>query len=341
MRGLNFVQTNQKSGNLNCDNANVREKLLVNGPVQGMAPNGELQIVSETVCVTNDLKVGGTLNGKPVSQQWVIPLSDSITPPAGTASVYLNVEETYNPGGPTGKDPITLLLWDIPAVTVTQVGDMVIITTGSGEPGANLAWTQTNDYSKMYNNVPLVIDFTGTEVENLIAFGGTHPIFTVPGGYDDSVSGLKSEIGIAQIGAGAPIIKIWPEAAPELSGVVTLDGSGQFLVAAANVLAFLPTELNTIGLTVFPGSTPSGFPYVANIDNSGFLIQSSAGATDAGVKVNYRIKPNYGFAFSKGWASGRNAIQNFSLSYALQNPELFSMFTAPLAVPNISSHFHH
>lgn len=48
MSGINFVQINQKSGNLNCDVANVREKLLVKGPIQSTSMSGVLDFNSQT-----------------------------------------------------------------------------------------------------------------------------------------------------------------------------------------------------------------------------------------------------------------------------------------------------
>lgn len=273
--------------------------------------NGNLSVCGETS--TKKLNV----NGKPFDKQWVIPLTDNFeNPPQGHAAVYLNVEETFNPGAPSGKSPVSLIDFGEPhTITVSQVGDLVSIVTGTGNPGGNFAWSQTQDFSNMYNNAPLVIDFTGTPVQHLIVNGGTHTdILTIPGAYNESTRGFVSKTGLLQIGPGSPILKIWPEVDPDISGIVTLDSNGEYQVTNACCLQFI-AGLNSVQLTVSPGPVPKGFPYVANIDDNGFLIKSVAGSEDAGVNVNYTIKPNYSYAFSKSWGSGNNAFQNINIVY--------------------------
>lgn len=271
----------------------------------------------------HDTKIHGKLfvDGKPIDKQWVIPLTDNLdSPPPGSALVYLSVEEVYNPVEIFGQiDPVSLVDFSDTTVTVTQVGDLVSFVVGSGDPFNNLVWSQENDYSKMPNNAPLVIDFTGTAVEHLIVNGANHTILTAPGAYNSSGGQYTSKTGIAQIGPGGkPIVKFFVENDSSVSGVVTLDANGSFLVTDAILLTLFPED-NIISLTVMPGQAPDGTVYISNIDNSGFVIQSTAGSDDAGVNVAFTIVPNYNSWALKGWPAGNNAIPDFHLIYTLQD----------------------
>jgi hypothetical protein len=69
------------------------------------------------------------------------------------------------------------------------------------------------------------------------------------------------------------------------SGVITLDGTGNFTIANSK----LPANAR-IMLTIQPGVAPTGTVYVSAITaNTSFIITSNAGAADSGVKVYYQI----------------------------------------------------
>lgn len=69
------------------------------------------------------------------------------------------------------------------------------------------------------------------------------------------------------------------------SGVITLDSTGNFIVANSKLAANA-----RILLTVQPGPLPTGMICVSALTaNSGFTITSTAGAADAGVNVYYQI----------------------------------------------------
>lgn len=253
------------------------------------------------------------------TKQWVIPLTDNLeNPPAGHALVYLNAEETYNPPVPPAKEKVTLLGWDDLTITVTKVGKLVSIVTGTGSPISNLAWSQENDYSKLPNNANLVIDFTGTDVEKLIVNGGNHTILTVPYAYGSSDGPYLSKTGIAQVGIGGPIIKVFPENAPTYSGTATLNENGEAFITDAVLLTYFLGNID-IKLTVMPSQVPYGQVYVSKIEDNGFTIKSVAQGNDEGLQVGYSILYAISSWAYKGWPAGNNAIPDFHLTYALQD----------------------
>jgi hypothetical protein len=69
------------------------------------------------------------------------------------------------------------------------------------------------------------------------------------------------------------------------TGTVVLDAIGSFTVPSKIV-----TQNSMILLTVQPGKVPTGVMYVSHITaNESFIISSTGGATDAGVRVSYQI----------------------------------------------------
>lgn len=271
-----------------------------------------------------------TVDGKPIGKQWVIPISDDFeNTPVGSAAVYIGVEEAYNPDKPAGKEKVEYQAWDgWTAFIVSQVGDLVSIRGNAPGSGNNFAWSQENDYSKMYNVAPLVIDFTGTPVEHLIENGGNHTFLSIPGAYGNSSSGSSANSFLSYAGnmqVGNKIIKMWPQSSPDYRGESTLDENGEAFVTTTISLEVVSGH-NSISLTVYPGKPPSGQMYVSEMTGGlfpatgGFKIKSTAGSLDEGVNVGYVSKPNYSYAFSKSWAAGLNAFQSFNITFNPTDP---------------------
>ncbi len=125
--------------------------------------------------------------------------------PAGKVRVSIIEEDDGNK-----FTPVSLLNFSATTVTVTRVSDIVSIKMGDGAPFNNIVWTQQVATPA---NGPLLLDFTGTEVADLIVGGGNKVVQTWPNAFNPA----NLSTGTLQIGAARgflqpaePLLKIYP-----------------------------------------------------------------------------------------------------------------------------------
>jgi hypothetical protein len=129
-----------------------------------------------------------------------IPLSGLLVPPPGSASVYLDVIQP-----PIGHTPVALTPGSF--IDVTILGNAVVFSiTDTSDP---MSWNQVIDYSANGNVAPIVIDFTGTPVQD-VATGISNQTIMVSTNLGNPNALPGSAIGLAMYNNG--LLFIYPSA---------------------------------------------------------------------------------------------------------------------------------
>jgi len=155
-----------------------------------------------------------TVTGDLVTKFWDVELTTDLEGEEGKARVYILDEFS-------GEEfEVSFFEGSVMTVRVNQVGSLVSLTLGNGNPLGFLGFNNADSFAVKCDdpeaeaNAPLVLDFTGTEVEHLITFGGVHVVATQPLAPDAPTTSGLLLVGAEEEEKGAlypkPYVKVYP-----------------------------------------------------------------------------------------------------------------------------------
>jgi len=155
MKGLNFTQVNQKSGNFNCDICNVREKLILNGPIQSQ--NGTVDVSSHL-----HLDLGLTVDEDAVFQKSITAEKLLLKDPSRPTNIYLFGPSTWDSGAVNAYYPnVIAALTPIPGTNLRW-----LVQPGVGGFPFNVLYNTSNRHSDGLCAVDYLADMLGMPLVN-------------------------------------------------------------------------------------------------------------------------------------------------------------------------------